>query len=213
MTKLGVNITLEKNQLLYKAGDIPNCCFYIVSGQIVSFEYTASGSERIFSTSRPGELILVPAMVVVHPLVLSFKASEKSTLIRIKREDMFGAMSADPEFSAQLVYSLSMRLITSVEESRERGSYNVSWRVCNYLLSMAEQYGIEYDGKTLIQEKLSQQSMANTLHANRVTIARAIRELKDYALIEYINGYYCIRNPEKLRKHMDYLESVSSGDS
>lgn len=209
--KLGTPLNLEKNQFLCKMGDVTDNCYYLCQGQIVAFEYTSSGGERIFSINQPGELILVPSMVVTHPLLLNFKASMPSRLIRIRRDTMFQAMIEDPEFSAQLVYSLSMRLLTTIEQSRQRGDYNVSWRVCNFLLTMAEHSGVDYDGKVLIQEKVSQQTMANTLHANRVTVARAIRELKDYGLVEYINGYYCVRNLDKLRKHMNYLETVSAG--
>lgn len=210
--KLGTTVKLEKNQMLYKAGDIPDSCYYICQGQIVAYEYTSAGSEHIFSVNRPGELILAPSVVVTHPLLLNFKASMPTWLTRIRRETMFQATIEDPEFSAMLIYSLSLRLITTIEQSRERDNYSVPWRVCNLLLSMAKCYGVDYDGKVLIQEKVSQQAMANNLHANRVTIARAIRDLKDYGLVEYINGYYCIRSLDKLKKHMDYLETVPGNE-
>ncbi len=204
--RMGTPVTLAKNQTLYKVGDVPDSCYYVCQGRIVAFDCTPAGGEHIFSVNVPGELILVPSMVVIHPLVLNFKASEPTHLIRIHRETLFQEMADDAEFSAQLVYALSVRLIDTIEQSRERGSYSVPWRVCNLLLSMAGRYGVPYDGKVLIQKKMSQQAMANELHANRVTVARAIRELKDYGLVEYINGYYCVRDMARLKKHMDYLE-------
>ncbi|MCD7748528.1 MAG: Crp/Fnr family transcriptional regulator [Oscillospiraceae bacterium] len=204
--RMGTPVTLAKNQTLYKVGDVPDSCYYVCQGCIVAFDCTPAGGEHIFSVNVPGELILVPSMVVIHPLVLNFKASEPTYLIRIHRETLFQEMADDAEFSAQLVYALSVRLIDTIEQSRERGSYSVPWRVCNLFLSMAGRYGVPYDGKVLIQKKMSQQAMANELHANRVTVARAIRELKDYGLVEYINGYYCVRDMARLKKHMDYLE-------
>ena len=149
-------------------------------------------------------------MVVTHPLTLSFKASEPSVLVRISRQTMFQAMRADPDFASMLVYSLSLRLITTIESSREQGNHAMSWRVCHLLLTMAGQSGVDYDGKVLIREKISQQTMANRLRANRVTVARIIRDLKDLGLVEYINGYYCIRDVHKLQKHMDYLDAAGN---
>lgn len=210
--EMGTPVSLSKNQILCKAGDVPDSCYYVCRGQIVAYEYTPTGSEHVFSINRPGELILAPSMVVTHPLLLNFKASMPTWLIRIRRETMFQAMLEDPEFSVTLIYLLSLRLITTIEQSRQRDNYSVPWRVCKLLLSMAEDSGVNYDGKVLIQEKISQQAMANNLHANRVTIARAIRELKDYGLVEYINGYYCIRSLDKLKKHMDYLETVPGSE-
>ena len=209
---LGTVIHLEKNQILYKAGDIPDSCYYICQGQIVSYEYTQAGSEHVYSTSQLGELILVPSMVVTHPLSLNFKAGEPAMLVRIPRETMLQAFTENPEFASLLVYSLSLRLITTIESFREKGNYSLPWRVCNLLLHMAEAKGVDYDGKVLIQEKISQQSMANRLHANRVTVARAMRDLKDHGLVEYINGYYCVRSLDKLKKHMDYLETVPGSE-
>lgn len=208
--RLGVMMRLKRNELLYKAGDVPENCYYILTGQLVAYEYSGSGGERVYSTNRPGELILVPSMVVTHPLTLSFKASEPSALVRISRQTMFRAMRDDPDFASMLVYSLSLRLITTIESSREQGNHAMSWRVCNLLLTAAERSGADYDGKLLIREKLSQQAMANRLRANRVTVARIIRDLKDLGLVEYINGYYCIRSVQKLQKHMEYLEAAEN---
>ncbi|MCD8086684.1 MAG: Crp/Fnr family transcriptional regulator [Clostridiales bacterium] len=157
--RMGTPVTLAKNQTLYKVGDVPDSCYYVCQGRIVAFDCTPAGGEHIFSVNVPGELILVPSMVVTHPLVLNFKASEPTHLIRIHRETLFQEMADDAEFSAQLVYALSVRLIDTIEQSRERGSYSVPWRVCNLFLSMAGRYGVPYDGKVLIQKKMSQQAM------------------------------------------------------
>lgn len=209
---LGTRMSLEKGQMLCRAGDIPDSCYCICRGKIVAFECTLSGSEHIFNVNYPGELILAPSMVVTHPLLLNFKAAMPTELIRIGREAMFRAIAENPEFSTTLIYSLSMRLVTTIEQSRQWDGYSVAWRVCNLLLSTAECYGVECDGKVLIQEKISQQAMANTLHANRVTIARAIHDLKEYGLVEYINGHYCICSADKLKKHMEYLETMPGNE-
>lgn len=206
--RLGMMMRLKKNETLYKAGDVPENCYYLLQGQLVAYEYSSTGGERVYSTNHPGELILVPSMVVTHPLTLNFKASESSVLVRISRQTMFQAMRADPDFASMLVYSLSLRLITTIENSREQGNHSMSWRVCHLLLTMAERSGADYDGKLLIREKISQQTMANRLRANRVTVARVIRDLKDLGLIEYINGFYCIRSVQKLQKHMEYLDAA-----
>jgi CRP/FNR family transcriptional regulator len=210
--RFGVPIVLEKNQILCKAGDVPDSCYYVCSGQVVAYEYTPAGSEYVFSINRPGELILAPSMIVTQPLLLSFKATTQTVLIKISRDSMFQAMMDDQGFSITLISSLSTRLLTLIEQSYQRDNYSVPWRVCNLLLSMADCYGVNYDGKVLIQEKVSQQTIANNLHANRVTIARAIRDLKSLGLVEYINGYYCIRSIDKLKKHMDYLETIPNID-
>jgi CRP/FNR family transcriptional regulator len=123
----------------------------------------------------------------------------------LENHRLYDLIASEPDIAADMIYLLSGKLIATIEQYRESGNYSVKWRLCNLFLTMADQSGIDYDGKVLIQQKISQQSMANQIQANRVTIARNIRELKDLGLIEYINGYYCIRDVARLKRHMDYV--------
>ena len=203
----GTEIVARKNTILCRAEDMPEYCYYIESGSVVAYENVITGSEHIFSTSYAGTIILVPSMVVTHRLTLNFKTAEDSKLIRVSRDDLFTLIATDPAFSASLIYALSMRLMGTIEQYREKGNYTVEWRVCKMLLDAAARVGIDYDGKILIQQRLSQQAMADRLQVNRVTVARAIRSLKDHGLVEYINGYYCVRSADQMKRHMQYLES------
>ena len=85
---------------------------------------------------------------------------------------------------------------------REATQCSVAWKACNLLLTFAERYGVPYDGKILIKEKISQQIMANLLGVNRITMVRAIKELRELGMIEQVNGFYCIRDKEKMRAFM-----------
>lgn len=205
MKRFGVEVSLPKNHIILKAGDVPDCCYYIERGQVVSYEYNALGTERVFSTNDPGSLILVPSMVITHAVTLNFRTSKPTQLIKINNQTLYGLIVDEPDIAADFIYLLSGKLISTIEQYRESGNYSVKWRLCSLFLTLAEQSGVEYDGKLLIQQKISQQSMANRIQANRVTVARVIRELKDLGLVEYINGYYCIRDIAKLKRHMDYI--------
>jgi CRP-like cAMP-binding protein len=196
---------LPKDTVILKAGDIPDCCYYIEWGQVISYEYNAQGTERVFSTNDAGSLMLVPSMIIVHPVTLNFRTTRESKLLQIDNQRLFDLIASEPDVAADFIYMLSGQLISTIEQYRESGNYSVKWRLCNLLINLAKQKGVEYDGKVLIQEKVSQQTMANQIQANRVTVARIIRELKDLGHIEYINGYYCIRDLERLKRHMDRL--------
>ena len=201
----GEEISVPKNHIILRAGVVPDCCYYIERGQVIAYEYNALGTERVFSTNEPGSLILVPSMIITHAVTLNFRTSKPALLVRIDNQMLYHLIADEPDIAADIIYLLSAKLISTIEQYRESGNYSVKWRVCNLFLELAAQSGMEYDGKLLIQQKVSQQSMANRIQANRVTVARAIRELKDLGLVEYINGYYCIRNVAKLRRHMDYI--------
>lgn len=48
--------------------------------------------------------------------------------------------------------------------------------------------------------------MAALLQSSRVSVARAMKQLKDLNLVEYVNGFYCIRSTKQLQRHMEALE-------
>lgn len=62
---------------------------------------------------------------------------------------------------------------------------------------------LPYDGKILIKEKISQQMMANLLGVNRVTLVRAVKELREMGFVEQINGFYCICDEVRMQQYME----------
>jgi CRP/FNR family transcriptional regulator len=88
-----------------------------------------------------------------------------------------------------------------MDQIRQASVHNATWKVCNLLLIFADRFGVIYDGKVLIREKISQQMLSNLLGINRITVVRVIKDLKNEALLEQIDGFYCIRSVERLKKY------------
>ena len=122
-----------------------------------------------------------------------------------KNHMLLQGIAHDPQLSMDIMESLSTKFLSAMEQVRHTNFHNAGWKICDLLLIFAEHYGVPYDGKILIKEKISQQLLSNLLGINRVTAVRAIKELKEMALIEQINGYYCIRSLEKLKRHQERM--------
>ena len=208
LEEIGVPMELPKNHVLYNAGELPDSCYYVKEGRIISFEYTYTGQQNVFGNIGPGAFILLPSIILGHRVTLSFATALPSKLVRIYRKSLLDAISSDPDFALCTVYTLSVKFIVTNERFRAESSKAVSWKLCNLMLSLADQYGVEYDGKTLIKLEYSQQNMADFLHVNRTTVARSIKELMSSGLIERINDYYCIRSLDKLKSYMDSIDNV-----
>ena len=196
-SRIGKILNLPRHTTLQRAGTIPENCYYILEGEVESFDNISSGNERIFRRSGPGALILLPAMMIRHELHLSFRTSRPTKVIKLSRNQLQEYFLATPDFAARTVQA---------EQYWALKNFSLSWRLCSLLLDMAEQYGADYDSKVMLTRSLSQQEMASLLQASRVSVARVMKRLKDLNLVEYINGFYCIRSVEQLRRHMEALE-------
>lgn len=207
LQSIGTPMEVPRNYRLYRAGDIPDSCYLVQSGRIVSTEVAATGRELVFSANEENAVILLPSILLRRSLTLDFRASAPSRLIRVRREDLLGAMASDQEFLTNMLYVMTVKYAVLLDMFHST-SHMVPWQVCHLLLSLEEKHGVDHDGKRLIQKKYSQQMMADLLHVNRTTIARVMKDLFDLDLVERINDYYCIRSVEKLRRYMDEIENL-----
>lgn len=133
---------------------------------------------------------------------VSFVALSHVKAVAIRREELLAKMRSDPDLAEEIMMSLSFKFLAAMDQVREGTQCNVAWKVCNLLLTFAERYGVEYDGKILIKEKISQQMLANLLGVNRITMVRTVKELREENLIEQINGFYCIRDKAQMLEFM-----------
>lgn len=115
-------------------------------------------------------------------------------------------MKNDPQLLNVLLFSVSNKFLEAMEELRKERNHSAAWRLCDTLLCFSERYGVPYDGKVLIQKNISLQSLAAMMGVNRATAVRAMRRLRDMGLVENINGFYCVRSIDSLRRHQELLD-------
>jgi CRP/FNR family transcriptional regulator len=208
LEKLGFPKRFSKNQIILKQGDPLEYCYIVKKGRIISFEYTATGEERVYNFMEEGSLLMEANLIANKPSPVSFKTTMQSELICIDRDSLLRAMEADHQISLDIIESISNKFFASMDQVRQNCSHNAAWKICNLLLIFADRFGVPYDGKILIKEKVSQQMLSNLLAINRITTVRIMKNLKDLALIEHINGYYCICDTGKLKRHQEMLDTM-----
>jgi len=200
---LGEVIRVPKNTALNTEGQIPDCCYIVKSGRVICYEFTYTGEMRVYNFLEPGITFMEEFMLLDKPCPVLFKTVVPTELVRIGKCDLKRAFKHDIDIVMDVCESLATKFVSSMEQIRYGNQRNATWKLCKLLLIFAEHYGVPYDGKVLIDEKLSQQMLADLLGMNRVTVTRKLKELKDLALVEQINGYYCVRSLEQLKAHMD----------
>lgn len=205
LEKLGTVKRFPKNHILVKAGEIPDCCYIVKNGRVADYEYTINGQERIYNIDEKGSMLLEANLLLNCQVPISFKTITPCELVCIEKQALIDAIHTDSEIAMDLIQSVSVKFISSMEQVRNTNYHNAEWKICELLTDFANKYGVQYDGKILIEEKMSQQMISNLLGLNRITVVRAIKALKEMGLIEQINGLYCIKDMNRLSRHQAWL--------
>lgn len=205
LEKLGEKKRFPKNHILIQAGEYTKYCYIVKQGRVAAYEYTLNGEERIYNFNEQNSMLLEANLLFDYASPICFKTVRHSELVCIGKETLIKSIHSDSEISMDIMESLATKFPYSMEQIRHANFHNAAWKICDLLLVFAERYGGPYDGKVLIKEKISQQLLPNLLGINRVTAVRAMKELKEMSLIEQINGLYCIRDIERLKRHQERL--------
>ena len=205
---LGTLKQYAKNTVLLQKGEVPTSCYLVIKGEVVGYEEVPNGAERIYFILNENALLLEANVLMEEPSPVRFKTSMPSELLAISRERLFEALGSDAVLRNEVIRSLSTKFLGAMDEVRELKSKNATWRLCKLLLTFAHHYGADYDGKILIQRKLSLDLLTSMLGVNRATTVRGMHQLRDMGLIENINGYTCIRSLEALERHKDFLATL-----
>lgn len=208
LEKLGFRKLFPKNHIIVEQGSFVDYCYIVKKGRVIAFEYTPSGEERVYNFMEEGSLLLEPNILLNKPSPVYFKTTLPSELVCINRESLLHAMAEDQQLTLDIIESISDKFFGSMDQIRQACCHNVTWKICDLLLIFADRFGVQCDGKILIKEKVSQQMLSNLLGINRITTVRTIKELKELNLLDQINGYYCIRSVEKLKRHQDMIDTL-----
>lgn len=204
--QIGERITLPRNHVLLRVDEIPEYCYIILSGRIISYETHINGEEQIYLINGPDCMILEGHLLYRIPVETNFVTTRKTELLRIDRQALINAIDQDSDVAFSIIGSITQKFLNAMTTLRYSRNFNTSWKVCNVLLTLAKQYGVEYKGSIMIREKISQQMIANILGVNRITVVNIFRDLKDMGIIEIINGYYCICDMDQMTEYMKEIE-------
>jgi CRP/FNR family transcriptional regulator len=192
-----------KDAVVSAPGASGSRCFVVLEGSVQAQHHTVSGMENAYIAHGPGYAMLEAQCFCEWTETAYFRAMEPSMLLMLERRKLMEALKGDHELALFFIGTLSEKFRWYIDHARNLSAHSAMWRLCEQILSFADQYGKPHDGNILIDRKYSQQTLANMLHLNRITVVRYIKELKDMKLIEYVNGYLCVRDMAALSNYRD----------
>jgi CRP/FNR family cyclic AMP-dependent transcriptional regulator len=197
---MGERIFLPANCNFIEPGDKISFLYKVISGCVISLEYTEDGSEHIFNIFEEGSIFLESNLMLGFPSAVYFQTRKPCELARIDRNSLEAAIKRDFAFSVALLESMSYKYFSAMDQIRENADRDAFWRVFNLLRLLAANGGQQRDKWIKIDMKISQQMIANLLCMNRTTVCSILRDLKEQGRIETVNGYYHVRAEEVMNR-------------
>ena len=105
-------------------------------------------------------------------------AIEDSKLLILHRKQFLNLLIDYPDINMAVMHELCTRLRRADDIIGNLALLDVYGRVARILMDMAKKNGIETDEGILIQERPTQQNMANMVGTSRETFSRALNEFQ-----------------------------------
>lgn len=169
-----------KGAIIVSEGDEGNSLFVIQSGTVKAFLSDENGREVVLSTQGPGEYFGDLALFDDEPRSASVMALEACKLMIITKTQLRDAIKEDPEIGFSLLHGLARRVRILTENVRTLALLDVFGRLSKTLYDLAE----EKDGVLVIEQRLTQQDLANRIGASREMVSRIMHDLIEGGYLE-----------------------------
>ncbi len=163
----------SKGAIIVNEGDEGNSLFVIQSGSVKAFLSDENGREVVLSTQGPGEYFGDLALFDDEPRSASVMALEPCKVMIITKSQLREAITEDPEIGFSLLHGLAKRVRILTENVRTMALLDVFGRLVKTLYDLAE----EKDGVLVIEQRMTQQDLANRIGASREMVSRIMHDL------------------------------------
>lgn len=164
----------KKNDTILYKGDTNNYIYIIFDGEVKVSQSTEDGKEVILCIHQSGE-IFGETSLGGRGNNPSLIAATKDTLCAIiSMNELYSIMLNNNDILERLIHILSSRLCQSWELIQMLNSNNAPHRIKTLLMMLAKRYEKNAREETILNIRLTHQSIANMTGLTRETVTRVI---------------------------------------
>ena len=189
-------VRCPEGYLIYLQQTEATCFYYLKSGRVKSFIHSEHGDEKILNIYQEGSLFGEASFFDELPRVSSAMALTPCEIVPIDRELVYAEIAKNPQLAMAMLKYLARTVRIMSSHVDDMAFHPADWRVARHLLSLSE----TTDGILTC----SQDEIATSITASRITVSRILREFSDKGWIA--TGYRSIRILDR-RALLDFCRS------
>lgn len=183
LTQHSTTRTYPANTILISEGDYTDSLYVMLEGEVKVFASDEQGKEVILNILGPGEYFGELALLDDEPRSASVKTMEPTKVMVITKRDFKNSLATDSEMVYNLIKALIRQVRALTGNVKSLALLDVYGRVARTLLDLAK----DVDGQRVIEQKLTQQDIADMVGASREMVSRILKDLVS-------GGYITIKN-------------------
>lgn len=195
-------ITVEKDQVIYDAGDESRSFFFLRSGFVKVGTATEDGRELIYDVRKGGD--------VVGELCASDKpredravALERTEVIAVPLEELLDIVQKNRDLLRQLVQVFCDSLFDAYDQLNSVAFSDTVHRLVKVLVRLGRQLGRQSGSGTEISTYLTQEEIAQMVAVRRERISTAMNFLRDRGLLDYSRRGHLVLDLQALESYGD----------
>ncbi len=185
ITKHAIRRSFPKNATIINEGDQTDSLYVVEKGKAKAFLTDRSGREIVLGIIPEGSYFGEIALLDREPRSANVMTLEPSTFLIISHNDFQQCLKDNIEIAMNMLSALTERIRDLTGSIKSLALSNVYRRIVNTLLKMA----VEKDGKLMIEDKLTQQDIANMVGSSREMVNKIFHDLIE-------GGYVSTKNKQ-----------------
>ena len=200
LATITVRRKFKKGESLFCEGDEATGFYLLVSGSIKLCRMSHDGREKVLHFVQPRETFAEAAFFGDGKYPAEARGLDCGEALYLPKAGFLELMGRNPNFTLNLVVSLSLMLRQFARQIEELSFADVTSRLSSFLIRRADEKSTSYDGITYIDLGVKKGELASRLGTASETISRTLRKLKDEGIIEVQGSKVIIHQMEKLQK-------------
>lgn len=200
LAAITVRRKFSKGETLFSEGEEATGFYLLVSGSVKMCRLSADGREKVLHFVKPRETFAEAAFFGDGTYPAEARAQAAGEALYIPRNGFLELLGGNPNFTLNLVVSLSLMLRQFVRQIEELSFADVTSRLASFLVRRSVEKSSSYGGITYIDLGIKKGELASRLGTASETISRTLRKLKDEGIIEVQGGRVVVHRMDKLQR-------------
>jgi len=198
---------LKKGQRVYSAGDDASMVNCVVSGWLTSVGEFSDGSRQLLNFHVPIDFVGLEFLSQSQAMS-SLIAFEDTTLIQLPVNDFISVLQGSEKAALAILGVVGKKYLALQGRISVFARGSALEKVAYLLLGLrAKQLRNDFKDPNALKLPLTQHDIADALGLTNVTVSRAFSRLTKEGLVEYKLNQIIIKDPERLRNCVLFLEN------